>query len=29
MRSPPHAGEPAQPEPVPQRSAGIVPQGLV
>ncbi|HEY6452421.1 MAG TPA: cytochrome ubiquinol oxidase subunit I [Steroidobacteraceae bacterium] len=29
MRSPPHAGEPPAPEPVPQRSAGIVPQGLI
>lgn len=29
MRSPPHAGESADPGPGPQRSAGIVPQGLV
>jgi cytochrome d ubiquinol oxidase subunit I len=29
MRAPPHAGESATPEGVPQRSAGIVPQGLV
>lgn len=29
MRAPPQAGETPTPEPVPQRSAGIVPQGLV
>jgi cytochrome d ubiquinol oxidase subunit I len=29
MRTPPHPGESATPEPVPLRSAGIVPQGLL
>jgi len=29
MRAPPHAGESPTPEAVPQRSAGIVPRGLV